>query len=123
MGVLRHARPLRSRAARRRCSRLSRLTRRRCKLAPVTAFSISMKRAAPIFVGCAIAIACGGATPNSETPNGGSEWKQLRISWDFGPCPNDGRACHQVLTVDHDGGLIASDERGTKRYAALEPQE
>jgi hypothetical protein len=68
-------------------------------------------------------VACAGAsqTPTS-TPSEGAAFKQLEIAWDFGPCPNDGRSCHQALTVSSDGGYVATED-GTKRFAALEQQE
>jgi hypothetical protein len=82
-----------------------------------------------LLFGIGVVVACGGATPSSETPAGGADWKELRLSWDFGPCPNDGRNCHKLLTVSHDGGFIASetpnapDAEPVRRFAALEPQE
>lgn len=66
-------------------------------------------------------------------PSTQTGWTQLRIAWDFGPCPDDGRSCHQLLTVNADGGFVAAETPNThgsggagepvKRYAALDAQE
>lgn len=80
------------------------------------------------------AAACAGATQSqstSETPAPGG-WKELRILWDYGPCPSDGRSCHQVLTVQSNGAFIAAEtlnpvdggaSEPTRRFAALDAQE
>jgi hypothetical protein len=79
-------------------------------------------------------VACGGAAVTATTPSGDdSGWTQLRVAWDFGPCPDDGRSCHQLLTVNSDGGFVASEtpnapgSGGTgepvRRFAALDSQE
>ena len=75
--------------------------------------------------------ACGGQQTTSETPSGGAEWKELQIAWTYGPCPNDGRSCHQMLTVNPNGGFIASETPNggdagpepVRRFSSLEQQE
>jgi hypothetical protein len=80
-------------------------------------------------------VACGGAAALSTTPSPSNEggWTQLRIAWDYGPCPDDGRSCHQLLTVNNDGGFVAAETPNapgsggngepTRRFAALDMQE
>jgi len=82
-----------------------------------------------------VVIACGGAAQSTttETPsNDGSPWKELAIAWDFGPCADDGRSCHQVLTIDYAGGFIAAETPNVhgatpaepvRRFSALDSQE
>ena len=85
-----------------------------------------MKRAILIVL-----VACGGQRTTSETPSGGADWKEMQIAWTYGPCPNDGRSCHQTLTVHPDGGFVASETPNgsdagpepTQRFSSLETQE
>ena len=78
-----------------------------------------------------IVIACGGQQTTSETPSGGGDWKELQIAWTYGPCPDDGKSCHQTLTVHPDGGFVAAETPNggdagpepVKRFASLETQE
>jgi hypothetical protein len=76
--------------------------------------------------------ACGAQQSTSETPSGGGDWKELRIEWTYGPCPDDGQSCHQTLTVNPNGGFIAEEvpnPRGdagpehARRFSSLETQE
>jgi hypothetical protein len=86
-----------------------------------------MKRALSLL----FAVACGAQQSTSETPSGAAEWKELQIAWTYGPCPNDGRSCHQTLTVHSDGGFIAAETPNggdagpepVRRFASLEAQE
>jgi len=75
---------------------------------------------------------CGGQQATTETPSGGGgDWKELQIAWTYGPCPNDGRSCHQTLTVHPDGGFVASETPNggdagpepVKRFSSLDHQE
>lgn len=85
-----------------------------------------MKRAILIVLA-----ACGGQQTTSETPSGGGDWKELKLTWTYGPCPNDGRSCHQTLTVHPDGGFVAAETPNggdagpepTQRFSSLETQE
>jgi hypothetical protein len=84
-----------------------------------------MKRAVLIVL-----VACGGQQTTSETPSNAG-WKEMQIAWTYGPCPNDGRSCHQTLTVHPDGGFVASETPNggdagpepTQRFSSLETQE
>ena len=75
--------------------------------------------------------ACGGQRATSETPSGGADWKELQIAWTYGPCPNDGRSCHQTLTVHPDGGFVAAETPNggdagpepVRRFSSLDKQE
>ncbi len=85
----------------------------------------------PILSVLVFAAACAGASPppsqGSTKPSGA--WTELRIAWDFGPCPADGRSCHQTLVVKPDGGFIATETPSAagaepaRRFAALDAQE
>jgi hypothetical protein len=100
------------------------------------AFSSSMARVRFALVALlVVSAACAGASsspsPTQTTPSS-SAWTELRVSWDFGPCPADGRSCHQTLIVKPDGGFIATETPNPpngasaepiKRFAALDPQE
>ncbi|HEY2365341.1 MAG TPA: hypothetical protein VGH87_03105 [Polyangiaceae bacterium] len=85
-----------------------------------------MKRAVLIVL-----VACGGQQTTSETPSANANWKELQIAWTYGPCPNDGRSCHQTLTVHPDGGFVAAETPNgpdagpepTSRFSSLESQE
>jgi hypothetical protein len=86
------------------------------------------RRSAPWLLLVGLLGGCGAATPSA-----GAAWKELRIAWDFGPCPDDGRSCHQVLVVTHDGGFVAAETPNApgsvgvgepvRRFDALDPQE
>jgi hypothetical protein len=114
-------------------------------------FLSSMARARPVlFALLAVTAACGGpaasspiataptaptatAIPTATTPS--APWTELRVSWDFGPCPDDGRSCHQLLTVHPDGGFVAAETPNlsgsgsggaadpVRRFASLTPDE
>ncbi len=80
------------------------------------------------LVFAATIVACAGATQSTSTTaeTSGGGWKELAIAWDFGPCPNDGRSCHQLLTVNYEGGFIASEggpSDSERRFTALDAQE
>ena len=87
-----------------------------------------MKRALLLFV---LVAACGAQQSTSETPSGGGDWKELRIEWSYGPCPDDGRSCHQTLTVNPNGGFVAAETPNggdagpepVRRFSSLEKQE
>src|SRR5678815_3720347 len=87
-----------------------------------------MKRAFSVLF---LFAACGGQQAASETPSGGGEWKELQIAWTYGPCPNDGRSCHQTLTVHPDGGFVAAETPNggdagpepVRRFSSLDHQE
>ncbi len=81
-----------------------------------------------------VATACGAQQSTSDTPSSGADWKELQLAWTYGPCPNDGRSCHQTLTVNPNGGFIASETPNgadagagstgpTRRFSSLETQE
>jgi hypothetical protein len=88
-----------------------------------------MKRACSIL----LFVACGGQQATSETPSTttSAEWKELQLAWTYGPCPNDGRSCHQTLTVHPDGGFVAAETPNggdagpepVKRFSSLDHQE
>ncbi|HEX4511902.1 MAG TPA: hypothetical protein VH054_00155 [Polyangiaceae bacterium] len=88
-----------------------------------------MKRACSVLF--VVAAACGAQQPTSEMPSAGADWKELRVAWTYGPCPNDGRSCHQTLTVQPSGGFIASEmpnggdagPEPARRFSSLESQE
>ncbi len=81
--------------------------------------------------------ACGGATnasphPSSNPSSGDAVWTELRLVWDFGPCPDDGKSCHQTLVVHPDGGFVAVETPNapgggaampTRTFASLESDE
>jgi hypothetical protein len=78
------------------------------------------------------AAACGVASPSS-TPNAPTSseaaWKELRISWDYSPCPVGGQSCHQTLEVSFEGGFVAAEPNTdgnpepVRRFSALDSQE
>jgi hypothetical protein len=78
-------------------------------------------------------VACGAASTASTTPSSEGAWTQLRITWSYGPCPDDGRSCHQLLTVNGDGGFTAAETPNApgsggagepvRRFSALDTQE
>ncbi len=83
------------------------------------------------FVCVVITAACGSpSTPNTPS-SGDAPWKELRIAWDYGPCPNDGKSCHQTLSLNYDGGFIAAETPNAagaaveplRRFSALDSQE
>ena len=92
-----------------------------------------MKRAGLIVIVIVAAAACGAQQSTTETP-ASSGWKQIVLEWTYGPCPQDGRSCHQTLTVDANGGFVAEETPNSsdpkpeshepvRRFAALERQE
>jgi hypothetical protein len=95
----------------------------------------SMARVGPLLsVLLFVSAACGASRSTPATPSShDSAWSELRLSWDFGPCPDDGRSCHEMLTVKPDGGFIASetpnpkggggDGEPSRRFASLDAQE
>jgi hypothetical protein len=58
--------------------------------------------------------ACAGASTSSNAPVSGGSWSELRVSWSYGPCPDDGRSCHQELTVSANGGFITAETSNPK---------
>jgi hypothetical protein len=88
---------------------------------------------APLAVYALFVAACAGApaTPCGAAASSGA-WTELRVSWDYGPCPADGRSCHQTLVVAPDGGYVASEAPNTssasggeaaRHHAALDSRE
>jgi hypothetical protein len=88
----------------------------------------------------AVFVACGGAsappavgTPGTPPPAASASWTELRVAWDFGPCPDDGRSCHQSIAVKPDGSFVAAETPNAagsggsgavvKRSAALDARE
>ncbi len=80
---------------------------------------------------CSLAIsACAAAPPATVSPSNAG-WKELQVSWTYGPCPSDGQSCHQTLTVHPDGGLVAAETPNggdagpepARRFSSLEAQE
>jgi hypothetical protein len=114
---------------------------RRCKLGHVTSLTISMAPLRLALVALLLVAACGASpsspasrtTPDTPPPAGGGAWTKLRVAWDYGPCPDDGRSCHQTLSVDANGGFVAAETPNAagsggsgepvRRFAALSPQE
>ena len=90
-----------------------------------------------VLVAFVLAAGCAAGSPSAPSPSPSTPasrgWTELRIAWDFGPCPNDGRSCHQALVVKPDGGFIAQETPSApaggpppepmRRFAALDPQE
>jgi hypothetical protein len=90
-----------------------------------------MIRAASILSALSTLCACAGAAQSTAPQNQAGDWKELSIAWDFGPCPEDGRSCHQRVVIHPDGGVVAAETPNapggraepTRRFAALDAQE
>jgi hypothetical protein len=82
----------------------------------------------PLAVACGVASPTPPNTPSSRLPSS-EAWKELRISWDYSPCPIGGQSCHQTLEVSFEGGFVAAERNPdgsaepVRRFSALESQE
>ncbi len=53
----------------------------------------------------------------------GIDWRTVSIEWSYGPCPADGRSCHQLVRVDRAGNVLTEESPALVKKSVLDASE